>query len=130
MPLKKTLPLSQKEVEGDPLNVVPRMYAQVARLLGQLEAQKIVINAKEEDGVTIPQRIGALIAAGRIMKMMQDLKKGNENAGAGSAIEKYAAAFTPPHDPSGREPKPRPANLVQFDRTDPDTDPYADDDSD
>lgn len=123
MPATKKLALSKKEIENDPLNVTARMYQQVDKLIGQLEALDVL-----EDGVTVPQRIAALIATGRIMKMMQDLRKGSLDVGAGSAIDKYTAAFQTPHAASGREPKPRPTNLVQFDRTDADTNPYADED--
>lgn len=118
MPIKKPLALSKKEVENDPLNVTPRLYQQVGRLLEQLEEQDIVID-KDTQGVTIPQRISALIAAGRIMKMMQDLRKGSLDVGAGSAIDKYAAAFTSPDATGGREPRARSRPAIEFDEPEP-----------
>lgn len=123
MPIKKPLALSKKEIENDPLNVTPRMYQQVARLLEQLEEQDVVID-KDTDGVTVPQRISALIAAGRIMKMMQDLRKGSLDVGAGSAIDKYAAAFQTPDAASGREPRARPRPAIEFDEPEPDDPDY------
>lgn len=126
MALKKTLPatLSRRDVEDDKLDLLPRMYQQVDKLISALEALDVI----DKENVTVPQRIQALVATGRIMKMVQDLRKGTVDASAGSAVNRYAAAFQTPHDPSRGTSGPRPANLVQFDRTDPDTDPYADTD--
>lgn len=101
------------------------MYRQVAKLLDQLEAQDVL-----EDGVTVPQRISALIATGRIMKMMQDLRKGNFNYGAGSAIDKYSAAFQTADDPRRGVTYPRSTTVVQFDTGRAENDGEYDDDRD
>lgn len=51
--------------------------------------------ADRDETMTFPQRINAMIAVGRVQKMFVDLRKGDLSVGAGSAVEKYAAAFTP-----------------------------------
>lgn len=121
MALHKKLALSGKEVENDPLDVTPRMYQQVAKLLDQLEAQDVL-----DDGVTVPQRIQALIATGRIMKMMQDLRKGSLDVGAGTAIDKYSAAFQTPDATGGRSYQPRRPNVIELDRAEPGDPDYDD----
>lgn len=105
---------SKHAIAADSLEVMPRLYRQIARLLDQLEKQDIL-----EDGVTVPQRISALIATGRIMKMFQDLRKGEFNAGAGSAIDKYSTAFTTPHDASRGNKGGRPTLVQLGDADDP-----------
>lgn len=75
----------------DPLNVNARLYNQIARLLDDLEA------ADAEDRMTIPQRIAALIAVGRIQIMFANLRKHVHDGSAGSEVRKYAAAFARPH---------------------------------
>lgn len=123
MTLSKKLALSKKEVENDPLNLTPRMYAQVGKLLDQLEAQDVL-----EDGVTVPQRIAALIATGRIMKMMQDLRKGSLDVGAGTSIDKYTAAFQTT-DAIGRRKQYSGALHPSQYHSGSDEDPYADADA-
>jgi hypothetical protein len=73
----------------DPLKVNERLYRQIARLLDQLEA------ADTEDGITIPQRINALIAVGRVQIMFANLRKAaaNDASDPGSEVRKYSAAF-------------------------------------
>ena len=74
----------------DPLNVNDRLYRQIARLLDQLEAQD------EEGGITIPQRINALIAVGRVQIMFANLRKAaaNDASDPGSEVRKYSQAFS------------------------------------
>lgn len=95
-------------VEGDPLGINRRLYAQIGKLLDDME------RADREEIMTMPQRISALIAVGRIQKMFQDLKKGELNVGAGSAISRYAAAFAASDAASGRDGNPG-SNVVQLD---------------
>jgi hypothetical protein len=70
-----------------------------------------------------------MIALGRIMKMMQEIKKGELNAGAGSAVNKYAAAFQTPYATGGRSEHAGPPNIVEFDRAEPGDPDYTGDDS-
>ena len=101
------------EALGDPLDLNGRLYKQLGRLLDDMEA------ADRDERMTMPQRIQALIAVGRVQKMFQDLRKGDLNAGSGSTVAKYAAAFQTPHAASGRNFNPgRPPNVIDFDRTD------------
>ena len=69
----------------DPLDINQRLYKQIGVLLDDLETGSIEI--------TVPQRIGALIAIGRILVMFKGLRKENEQFGQGSAVRKYATAF-------------------------------------
>ena len=69
----------------DPLDINQRLYKQIGVLLDDLETGSIEI--------TVPQRIGALIAIGRILVMFKGLRKENDAFGAGSAVRKYATAF-------------------------------------
>lgn len=73
----------------DPLNVNQRLYRQIARLLDDLE------KADTEEGITIPQRINALIAVGRVQIMFANLRKAaaNESGDPGSEVRKYTQAF-------------------------------------
>ena len=83
---------------GDPLQVNQRLYRQIARLLDDIEA------ADRDDRMTMPQRISALIAVGRIQVLFANLRKASINDGSsGSQVRKYAAAFSSrPHDSSLR----------------------------
>lgn len=95
--------------KGDPLDIVPRLYKQLDRLLDDMES------ADRDERMTMPQRISGMIALGRIMKMMQDIKRGELSAGAGSAINKYAAAFTPTtNDLGGRGADPRSSAPIEL----------------
>jgi hypothetical protein len=73
----------------DPLNVNERLYRQIARLLDQLETEDA------EGGITIPQRINALIAVGRVQIMFANLRKAaaNDASDPGSEVRKYSQAF-------------------------------------
>lgn len=78
-----------KENLFDPLKVNLRLYRQIARLLDQLEA-------KDSD-ITIPQRINALIAVGRVQIMFSNLRKAEsrerDDTNAGSEVRKFQQAF-------------------------------------
>jgi hypothetical protein len=82
---------------SDPLDLNGRLYKQLAKLLDDMEA------ADRDERMTMPQRIAALIAVGRVQKMFLDLKKGEFSVGAGSAIDRYAKAFQAPHGASSRD---------------------------
>jgi len=70
----------------DPLNVNDRLYRQLALMLDVMEA--------EHTGMTIRERIAALIAIGRIQTMFMGLRKeNNEPDGYGSAVRKYSRTF-------------------------------------
>ena len=75
----------------DPLKVNERLYRQIAKLLDQLEE-----GDKEEGGITIPQRINALIAVGRVQIMFANLRKAaaNDAGDPGSEVRKYSEAFS------------------------------------
>ena len=93
---------------SDPLNINHRLYLQIGKLLDDMEA------ADRDERMTMPQRISGLIAVGRIQKMFQDLRKGELNVGAGSAIDKYARAFAATDAASGGNHLAG-SNIVQFD---------------
>jgi hypothetical protein len=106
--------------DDDPLDLKGRLYKQLGRLLDDMEA------ADAEEKMTMPQRIQALVALGRVQKMFLDLRKGELNAGAGSTVSRYAAAFQTPHAIGRGSDRAGPANIVQFDRTEPDDDDRED----
>lgn len=86
---------------GDPLDINGRLYKQLAKLLDDME------QADQDDAMTMPQRISALIAIGRVQKMFADLRKGEFDVGRGTAIDRYATAFAPASDATrGRENHP------------------------
>lgn len=107
------------KVAGDPLDLTGRLYKQLGKLLDDMEA------ADRDEKMTMPQRISALIAVGRVQKMFLDLRKGDLNAGAGSTVSRYAAAFQTPDATGGGGHYPRPTNIIEFDR--PDEDDQRDD---
>ena len=113
-------PQSSNPTTADPLNVNARLYAQIARLLDQLEAEDA------EGGITIPQRINALIAVGRVQIMFASLRKAaaNDASDPGSEVRKYASAFQAPHGDRRRTPDSRGPELVDFD-SEPDDGPDA-----
>lgn len=95
----------------DPLDINGRLYAQIGRLLDDLEADD------RDDRMTTPQRISALIAVGRILTIFAALRKGDFDYGnSGSAVRKYAAAFARPDAARGGKGGSRSANIVDFDR--------------
>lgn len=118
-----TIKPNKTKVDGDPLDLNGRLYKQLGRLLDDMEA------ADRDDKMTMPQRISALIAVGRVQKMFQDLRKGDLNAGAGSAVSRYAAAFQTPHAIGRRDHNAGAGNVVEFDRPEPGDPDYTGDDS-
>lgn len=79
---------SSKPSSADPLDVNARLYRQVAALLDDLEAADL------EERMTVPQRISALIAIGRLQIMFGTIRKGAfEDGSAGSTVRRYAKAF-------------------------------------
>ena len=77
-----------KAQTADPLNINARLYKQLGRLLDDMEA------ADRDERMTMPQRIQALIAVGRIQVLFNSIRKGAVDDGsAGSTVRKYAAAF-------------------------------------
>lgn len=100
--------MTKQPTEGDPLNVNARLYNQIGKLLDDLES------ADRDDMMTMPQRISALIAVGRILTIFQSLRKGVDDGSGGSAVRKYAAAFARPDAARGRKAASR-SNLVGFD---------------
>jgi hypothetical protein len=73
-------------VSIDPLDVNSRLYRQISSLLDELE--------RNED-LTVRDKIAALVAIGRIQTIFMGLRKENRSsANAGSAVRKYASAFT------------------------------------
>lgn len=103
-------------IARDPLDLNWRLYQQLGKLLDDIEA------ADRDETMTFPQRIAAMIAIGRVQKMFIDLRKGEFSGGAGSAIEKYSAAFAPSNATSGPIGNPgRPT--IQFDTSSDDAEP-------
>lgn len=86
----------------DPLQVNARLYMQISELLNQLETMS---------GLTIRERVAALTAIGRVQVLFVGLRKEkiDYGPGAGSAVRKYATAFSK-DDPGRRKaiagPKP------------------------
>lgn len=103
----------KEKVTGDPLDLNGRLYRQLGRLLDDMEA------ADRDDRMTMPQRIQALIAVGRVQKMFQDLRKGDMNAGAGTTVAKYAAAFKTTDAVGRGSNNAGPSNIIEFDRAEP-----------
>ena len=92
---------------ADPKNVNSRLYAQIATLLDDLEAE----DAREH--LDIKERIAALIAIGRIQTIFMNLRKENPNVArprAGSTVRKYSTAFkSKAHVTRGRKARARSA---------------------
>ena len=79
----------------DPKSINQRLYNQLARLLDYLES------ADRDGMMTMPQRINALIAIGRLQVMFVGLRKEPRDPGReGRAVRKYAKAFAA--DATGR----------------------------
>lgn len=116
MPNKKTAkPVTENST--DPLNINARLYAQIGRLLDDLES------ADRDDIMTMPQRIQSLIAVGRILTIFASLKKSDFNYGtSGSAVRKYSQVFQTPHGASVRAANSRPAEPFDLDRWSGDAD--------
>ena len=98
-----------KPTEGDPLNVNARLYNQIGRLLDDLES------ADRDEMMTMPQRISALIAVGRILTIFQTLRRGVDDGSSGSAVRKYAAAFARPDAARWGKNRARPSIIGGFD---------------
>jgi hypothetical protein len=92
-----------KTQTADPLNINARLYKQLGRLLDDMEA------ADRDERMTMPQRIQALIAVGRIQVLFNSIRKGAVDDGsAGSTVRKYAAAFAGSHAARRRTSSARP----------------------
>lgn len=89
---------------SDPLNVNARLYKQLGKLLDDMEA------ADRDERMTMPQRIQALIAVGRIQVLFNTIRKGSiDDGSAGATVRKYAAAFAGSHATRRRAANARPA---------------------
>ena len=97
--------------ESDPLDINRRLYLQLGKLLDDMEA------ADADERMTMPQRINALIAIGRVQVLFNTIRKGSVDGGySGSSVRKYSAAFARPDAARGRKGAPRStANVVPFD---------------
>ena len=107
---------------SDPLNINARLYAQIGRLLDQLEAEDV------EGGITIPQRINALIAVGRIQVIFANLRKAaaNDASDPGSEVRRYSQAFSKAYGVSRSKGDSRGPELVEFDSDSDDGDGSGD----
>ena len=105
---------------NDPLNINNRLYGQISRLLDDLES------ADRDNMMTMPQRISALIAIGRIQTIFAGLRKNDYDGSSGSAVRKYAKAFSGSNAVGGRKPSPRQSNIIRFDSSADDDDSDAD----
>ena len=95
----------------DPLNINGRLYAQIGRLLDDLES------ADRDEVMTTPQRISALIAVGRILTIFASLRKNDYEFGdTGAAVRKYSEAFAKPHAARGGKKPARSAEPFDLDR--------------
>jgi hypothetical protein len=125
---KKTPSREDKPITADPLDIKPRLYRQLGRLLDDMES------ADRDDTMTFPQRINSLIAVGRVLVMFSGLRKAEMafgGANPGSKVQRYAAAFAAPDGARQRAPGPGSAaepdeldagdgDLGVFDPEDPD----------
>jgi hypothetical protein len=80
-------------------------------------------SADRDETMTMPQRIAALIAVGRVQIMFANLRKSAFNDGSvGSQVRKYAAAFARPHAVSGGKDHAGPSGAGFGDEDDGDPD--------
>lgn len=88
--------ITRRPAKGrDPLRVNERLYDQIDKLLEQLENPG-------DTKIALKERVAALIAIGRLQIMFVGLRKEKSpDVATGSAVRKYAAAFT--HAPRGRK---------------------------
>jgi hypothetical protein len=103
----------------DPLQINSRLYAQIGKLLDDLEAKDV------KNNLDIKERIAALIAIGRIQTIFVGLRKENiSGTGSGSAVRKYSRAFAKKDAGSGRAKATRGRRAVSAgaDDFEPDTD--------
>ena len=107
----------------DPLDVNGRLYRQLARLLDRLESED------EEQGMTTPQLINALIAIGRIQTMFIGMRKEDQDAtAAGASVRKFSKAFEANAGGRGKTPARRSRTRALAEATaaaDDDEDPNA-----
>lgn len=78
--------VARNTIKRDPLQLKVRLYAQVGELLHQLEGAT-------DEPITVRERIAALVAIGRLQDLLLEKAK-DDDENAGSAIRKYASAFT------------------------------------
>jgi hypothetical protein len=72
--------------EIDPLKVNERLYKQVSKLLDDME--------RPNNELTVRERLAAVIAIGRLQVIFMGLRKEvTDDAGTGSSVRKYSAAF-------------------------------------
>jgi hypothetical protein len=103
---------------SDPLNVNARLYSQLGKLLDDMES------LDRDEKMSMPQRIQALIAVGRIQVLFNSIRKGAIDDGtAGSTVRKYAAAFASKDGTRRRTSNARP--VIVDDGGDDDGDPDA-----
>lgn len=95
---------------SDPLQINKRLYGQIGKLLDDLERDD------RDEIMTTPQRIQALIAVGRVLTIFAALKKNDYDYGnTGSAVRRYAQAFSKPNAVGSRTHNPRSTEPVDFD---------------
>jgi len=98
----------------DPLNINARLYAQLGKMLDQLEAGDSMI--------TLRERIAALIAVGRLQVIFKGLRsKDPESHSVGTTVSRYSNVFAK-NAARGRETSRGTAAVVQFDRHDDEDD--------
>lgn len=104
-----------KPTTRDPLNVNERLYKQLSDLLDALD---------EDESITTRERIAAMTAIARIQIAFMSLRKeGGHDPAAGSAVRKYASAFSKGASNRGKkragsadaEPEPDPFAADDFD---------------
>ena len=104
-------PRNSKPTTGDHLNINARLYNQLGRLLDDMEA------ADRDERLTMPQRIAALVAIGRIQVLFATLRKAeaNDPSSAGSEVRRFSSAFAKTHGVDSRTPSSRGPELVDLD---------------
>lgn len=102
----------------DTLNVNGRLYKQISDLLHQLES---------DPNITVRERIAALVAVGRVQTIFVGLRKENkDDPDAGSAVRKYASAFSKNATGRGKKTARAAAASDDFDAGDWDDDDDGD----
>jgi len=122
--MKKALAKIEQKVNVlDPLNVNGRLYEACSQLLDEL---------RNDDELSIRDRIAAITAVGRCQVMFMGLRKEGKGGGdAGSAVRKYAAAFTQNASGGGKartraaEPDDEPEPFDPFGDDSTESDPAA-----
>ena len=117
---------------ADPENVNARLYKQISKLLDDLERPPKTRTVKgktvKEDGISMRERIAALIAIGRIQTIFMGLRRGDssDDNRTGSAVRRYQTAFKD----AGRGRKAGGPVVVPEPEPDPIDDAFTDDDRD